>query len=75
MIKLWLDWKISLWVFVNWHHFNDITFELLSHNGDGNVTTVMHSIVYVLDGYLDWLCTVPPMTMTNQVNEFPHKTT
>ena len=47
------------------------TFELLSHNGQGNVTMVTYSGVYVIidNGYLDWLCTVPPMTMSNQINE------
>jgi hypothetical protein len=47
------------------------TFELLSCNGDGNIRKVTHSGIYVLvdNGYLDWSCTVPPMTMTNKISE------
>jgi len=49
----------------------DHTFELLSRDDDGNIKKVTYSGVYVLvdNGYLDWSCTVPPMTMTNQINE------
>ena len=47
------------------------TFELLSRDGDGTVRNVTYSGVYLLvdNGYLDWSCTVPPMTMTNKISE------
>ena len=49
----------------------DNTFELLSRKSDGSLKMVTYYRVYVLvdNGYLDWLCTNPPMTMTNQINE------
>ena len=47
------------------------TFELLSRDRHGNIRKTSYSGVYVLvdNGYLDWSCTVPPMTMTNQISE------
>ncbi len=47
------------------------TFELLSRDSHGNIRKTSYSGVYVLvdNGYLDWSCTVPPMTMTNQISE------
>jgi hypothetical protein len=47
------------------------TFELLSCDGDGNIRKVTYSGVYVLvdNGYLDWSCTVPPMTMINKISK------
>jgi hypothetical protein len=49
----------------------DNTFELLSRDDDGNIRKVTYSGVYILvdNGYLDWSCTVPPMTMTNKISK------
>jgi hypothetical protein len=46
-------------------------FTLLSHGRSGEVVQTEFSGVYVIvdNGYLDWSCTVPPMTMTNVISE------
>ena len=44
---------------------------MLSRDSVGNIRTTSYNGVYLLvdNGYLDWSCTVPPMTMTNQISE------
>ncbi len=46
-------------------------FELLSYDKEGNVVTVRYNGVYIIvdNGYLVWSCTVPPLSVTNKINE------
>ncbi len=50
---------------------DDINFELLAHNKDGKVKTLRFSGAYLIvdNGYLNWLCTVPPFGVTNDIDE------
>jgi hypothetical protein len=52
-------------------NLEDNTFELLAHGRGGEVITVKYKGVYVIvdNGYLNWLCTVPPFTVTSNVDE------
>jgi hypothetical protein len=49
----------------------DNDFELLDYNRLGNVISVKYKGVYVIvdNGYLQWLCTVPPFTVTSDMDE------
>ena len=49
----------------------DNEFELLSYNKEGNVISVWYNGVYVIvdNGYLAWSCTVPPIFVTNKIDE------
>jgi len=49
----------------------DNTFELLAHGRGEEVITVKYEGVYVIvdNGYLNWSCTVPPITVTSNVDE------
>jgi len=49
----------------------DNTFELLARGRGGEVITVKYEGVYVIvdNGYLNWSCTVPPFTVTSNVDE------
>jgi hypothetical protein len=49
----------------------DNEFELLSYNKKGNDVTAQYNAVYVIvdNGYLAWSCTVPPLSVTNKINE------
>jgi hypothetical protein len=49
----------------------DNTFELLAHGRGGEAITVKYKGVYVIvdNGYLNWSCTVPPFTVTSNVDE------
>jgi hypothetical protein len=50
---------------------DDISFELLAHNKDGKVKKLHFSGAYLIvdNGYLNWLCMVPPFGVTNSVDE------
>jgi hypothetical protein len=47
------------------------TFELLAHDKGGKVIAVKYKGVYVIvsNGYLNWSCTVPPFTVTSNMDE------
>jgi hypothetical protein len=49
----------------------DIDFELLDFNCFGNIISVKYKGVYVIvdNGYLQWSCTVPPFTITSDMDE------
>jgi len=49
----------------------DNEFELLSNDKEGNVTSVWYNSVYIIvdNGYLAWSCTVPPISVTNKIDE------
>jgi hypothetical protein len=49
----------------------DNDFELLDYNRLGNVISVKYKGVYVIvdNGYLQWSCTVPPFTVTSDMDE------
>ena len=49
----------------------DNEFELLSYDKEGNVISVRYNGVYVVvdNGYLAWSCTVPPISVTNKIDE------
>jgi hypothetical protein len=49
----------------------DNDFELLDYNHLGNVISVKYKGVYVIvdNGYLQWSCTVPPFTITSNMDE------
>jgi len=49
----------------------DNTFELLACGRGGVVIMVKYEGVYVIidNGYLNWSCTVPPFTVTSNVDE------
>jgi hypothetical protein len=49
----------------------DNDFELLDYDLLGNVISVKYKGVYVIvdNGYLQWLCTVPPFTVTSDMDE------
>jgi hypothetical protein len=49
----------------------DNEFELLSYDKEGNVVSVRYNGVYVIvdNGYLAWSCTVPPLSVTNKIDE------
>jgi len=49
----------------------DNEFELLSYDKEGNVVTARYNGVYVIvdNGYLPWSCTVPPLSVTNKIDE------
>ena len=49
----------------------DNTFDLLSCSDVGTIKTVTFMGMYILvdNGYLDWSCRVPPMTITNQISK------
>ena len=49
----------------------DNDFELLDYDRLGNVISVKHKGVYVIvdNGYLQWPCTVPPFTVTSDMDE------
>jgi hypothetical protein len=46
-------------------------FELLSYDKEGNIVSVCYNGVYVIvdNGYLAWSCTVPPLSVTNTIDE------
>jgi hypothetical protein len=50
---------------------SDNKFNLLSHGPSGDVLQTEFSGVYIIvdNGYLDWSCTVPPITMTNVISK------
>ena len=50
---------------------SDNEFELLSYDKEGNVISVRYNGVYVIvhNGYLAWSCTVPPLSVTNKIDE------
>jgi hypothetical protein len=52
-------------------NLEDHTFELLAHGRGGEVYTVKYKGVYIIvdNGYLNWSCTVPPFTVTSNVDE------
>ncbi len=52
-------------------NLEDNTFELLAHGRGGEVITVKYKGVYIIvdNGYLNWSCTVPPFTVTSNVDE------
>ena len=49
----------------------DIDFELLDFDCFGNIISVKYKGVYVIvdNGYLQWSCTVPPFTITSDMDE------
>ena len=49
----------------------DNDFELLHYDHLGNVISVKYKGVYVIvdNGYLQWSCTVPPFTVTGDMDE------
>ena len=49
----------------------DNDFELLNYDHLGNMISVKYKGVYVIvnNGYLQWLCTVPPFTITIDLDE------
>ncbi len=49
----------------------DNDFELLDFDHFGNVISVKYKGVYVIfdNGYLQWSCTVPPFTITSNMDE------
>jgi hypothetical protein len=49
----------------------DNDFELLDYDRLGNVISVKYKGVYVIvdNGYLQWSCTVPPFTVTGDMDE------
>ena len=49
----------------------DNDFELLDYDLLGNVISVKYKGVYVIvnNGYLRWLCTMPPFTITSDMDE------
>ncbi len=55
----------------DWCLLQDNNFELLNYDHLGNVISVNYKGVYVIvdNGYLQWLCTVPPFTVTSNMNE------
>ena len=50
---------------------DDVNFELFAHDKDGKVKKLCFSSAYLIvdNGYLNWLCTVPPFGVTNNVDE------
>ena len=52
-------------------NLQDNAFELLARGRGGEVIMVMYKGVYVIvdNGYLNWSCTVPPFTVTSNVDE------
>ncbi len=46
-------------------------FELLSYDKEGNVVSVHYNGGYIIvdNGYLAWSCTVPPLPVTNKIDE------
>lgn len=55
----------------NGANLQDNDFELLDHDSEGNVITVKYKGVYVIvdNGYLQWSCTVPPFSITSDMDE------
>jgi len=55
----------------NGNNLQDIEFELLDHDSKGKVITVKYKGVYVIvdNGYLQWSCTVPPFSITSDMDE------
>ena len=55
----------------NGNNLQDIEFELLDHDSKGKVITVKYKGVYVIvdNGYLQWSCTVPPFSVTSDMDE------
>jgi hypothetical protein len=53
------------------NNLQDNDFELLDHNREGNIIAVKHKGVYVIvdNGYLQWSCTVPPFTITSDIDK------
>jgi hypothetical protein len=51
----------------------DNDFELLDYDLLGNVISVKYKGVYVIvdNGNLQWFCTVPPFTVTSDMDEIP----
>jgi hypothetical protein len=49
----------------------DNDFKLLDYDHLGNVISMKYKGVYVIvdNGYLQWLCTVPPFTITSDMDE------
>ncbi len=49
----------------------DLEFELLVYDNEGDVIAVKYKGVYVIvdNGYLAWSCTVPPYTVTSNSDE------
>ncbi len=45
----------------------DLEFELLAYNKEGDVIAVKYNGVFVDNGYLAWSCTVPPYTVTSNI--------
>jgi len=52
-------------------NLQDNTFELLARGKGGEVIAVTYKGVYVIvdNGYLNWSCTVPPFTVTSNMDE------
>jgi hypothetical protein len=52
-------------------NLQDNAFELLARGRGGEVITVTYKGVYVIvdNGYLNWSCTIPPFTVTSNVDE------
>ena len=50
---------------------NDVDFELIALNKRGNEKTLRFKGAYLIcdNGYLNWLCTVPPFGVTNDIDE------
>jgi hypothetical protein len=55
----------------NGNNLQDNDFELLDHDREGNVITAKYKGVYVIvdSGYLQWSCTVPPFTITSDIDK------
>ena len=49
---------------------DDVSFKLLAHDKKGCLKELRFSGVYVIvNGYLDWSCTIPPFGVSNNINK------
>jgi hypothetical protein len=53
------------------HILTNNEFDLLSYDNKGNIMSIWFKGVYVIvdNGYLAWLCTIPPFSVTNKIDE------
>jgi hypothetical protein len=50
---------------------DDVSFELFAHDRKGRLINLRFSGAYVIvdNGYLDWLCTIPPFGVSNNIDK------
>jgi len=65
------DDRFERWCGYKWNAKTDNEFELLSYDKEGNVVTVHYNGVYIIvdNGHLPWSCTVPPLSVSNKIDE------